>query len=227
MSCYRIDPPCSGGGIDSVDARGAFELEGFPPGTYRITAECVGIGMARLSRTLEPLEACDLGDVVLSAPARIALSVSDGDGPLQDAEARAVVCDVDRVFIGLIRLEAGEGLSDGLAPGDYRVIVRAPHRAIARTNLTLEAGATQSTELTLQSGVRVRITMPVATEGSVELRDAQGVTIDWLWRSRDTNAEHAVWLRPGTYSLEPTKGRAHRFTVNAGASELAVDVPGW
>ena len=142
---------------------GTFVVPQSPIGEFFLVVSKDGFG----SPVLGPFEAVeganDLGDLVLSAGARLSVDVSS---PGVASLPRGYCClrDLDGMILETSRIEEGVARFEGVAAADYLLSTHVPGFSAVQQRITLSDDGSHSTDVVLQDGVTLRIRCQFPTQ---------------------------------------------------------------
>ncbi len=201
-----------------------YEFRGMPPGRYLLKAFARSLPLAIVPSVTVSVDETTLMDITFTSGGTLSGTVSDGTGGID--RARVTVVETGE---SVHTDESGGYTIQGVTPGAYTVIVKAPGFAEAeRGNVTLADGVETTENFILDSAVG-RLSGTVATGGGAPLNGVQLVAYnktDHTWKTTQTigGAFTVEDLTPGEYILAVDAGALGYGTVVHPSDGTSIDL---
>ncbi|MFP3392647.1 carboxypeptidase regulatory-like domain-containing protein [Brevibacillus sp. SIMBA_040] len=196
----------------STDSGGNYLVGNLAPGAYNVTvsaptysAQTVGVNVASQQTTGASV-------ALLLLPATISGSVMNSNGlPVTGGDISVKLVDSNQTVIqSLLANELGGFFFSNVAPGGYTILASAPGYGVSNIGITVTAGATATTTVTLAdlpAAISGQVTNQVTGLGvpgsSVLITDAQGILLSMLLTD-DQGVFLAEKLPPGVVNVTVT-----------------------
>lgn len=233
LNRFGSDGATQSGGYRTTLDGGAFQTALLPAGRYLLVLRQDELGTWTHAVELEPQQQLDLGEIEISAPGRIELTL---EGVFEsEMDARIYIEGAPWVFA--LELRDGRGTSGPLQPGSYRVGFGGSRGPLGNQEVIVRSGESTVLEYRVGQAVRRMVRMPRVPVDYLMLTqtwmNADGRTVarlGWGVQRREADTPFEWLIVPGSYrvTVEALDGRKAETTfvvTEDPESEEVIELP--